>query len=106
MANYIELTQLPASHFVSPDSRYLQSTVYYYTDRKLLTFGTYKRGVYRPSRKDQYWIIEKGYEYRPDLVSNKKYGSSDFWWRIMEVNGMKDILEFKTGTNIMIPNSV
>jgi hypothetical protein len=45
-------------------------------------------------------------EYRPDLVSQDKYGLPDFWWKIMEVNGMKDIMDFKAGKTIVLPENV
>ena len=106
MANYYEITNLPSARFVLPTSRYIGSKVAYYTERKLLTFQTYKRGSYIATKSDQYWVIEKGYEYRPDLISNQKYGTPDFWWKILEANGMKDILEFKTGTNIILPQQI
>ena len=106
MANQVEVSNLPASKFVLPSSRYINSAVEYYTERKLVTFETYKRGTYTPSSDDQFYVIEKGYEYRPDLISNRKYGTVDFWWKIMEANGMSDILEFKAGTNIVLPNNI
>lgn len=106
MSNYYEATKLSPSKFVLPTSRYYTSTVAYYTERKLITFETYKRGTYVPTKSDQFWVIEKGYEYRPDLIANQKYGMPDLWWKIMEANGMKDILEFKTGVNIVLPQSI
>ena len=51
-------------------------------------------------------VITKGSEYRPDLVSFDEYGTIDFWWKIMEVNGIKDILDFAAGRNIRLPNNV
>jgi hypothetical protein len=39
-------------------------------------------------------------------MSNQAYGTPDFWWKILEVNGMKDIFEFKSGENIVIPNNI
>lgn len=106
MANLVEVSNLPASKFVLPSSRYFNSDVLYYTERKLVTFETYKRGTYTPTTQDQFYVIEKGYEYRPDLISHRKYGLVDFWWKILEANGMTDILEFKAGTNIVLPHNI
>ena len=50
-------------------------------------------------------VISPGYEYRPDLISQMVYGSPDFWWKIMEVNSIKDIFDFKAGVNLRIPDS-
>lgn len=106
MANKIEYTNTSASKHVVPTSRYYDSKVIYYTEQKLITFEIYKKGSYQPSDRDQFYIIEKGYEFRPDLIAFKKYGEPNFWWKIMEVNGMKDIMEFKAGANIILPNNI
>jgi hypothetical protein len=105
MANYIETTKINPKKFVTASSRYATSDVLYYTENKLLTFATYKKAAQPLSKQDKYAIITPGTEYRPDLVSQKAYGTVDFWWKILEANGMKDVWEFKAGTNIRIPNS-
>ena len=72
-----------------------------------MLFRSYKKNnSYSPSTNDKYTVITKGYEYRPDLVSYQAYGTPDFWWKIMEVNGIKDIFDFKSGLNIVIPDNV
>jgi hypothetical protein len=106
MANQITVTSLKADRFVSPTSRYINSSVIYYGPQNTLTFNTYKRGTYTPTQKDKYLVISKAREYRPDLVSFDQYGTVSFWWRLMEANGMSDILEFRAGTNIRIPASI
>lgn len=105
MANYISKTNIDSRRFVPPSSRYLESQILYYTENNLLTFETYKRKDIARSNKDKYAVISPGVEYRPDLVSNQAYGTVDFWWKILEANGMKDIWEFKAGTNIRIPDA-
>lgn len=105
MANFIESTNIHARRFVTPSSRYLESDVVYYTENKLLTFKTYKTKTIPLSDQDKYAEISPGMEYRPDLVSQQAYGTVDFWWKILEANGMKDVWEFKTGKNIRIPKS-
>ena len=70
-----------------------------------MTFTTYNRKQYTPSAQDKYAVIPPGMEYRPDKVSQQSYGVPDFWYRIMEANNMSDIMEFKAGTNILIPGS-
>lgn len=106
MANYIEPANIDARRFVPVTSRYAGSKTIYYTERKLLTFETYKKKTYKTSNQDRFAIVTKGYEFRPDLVSYKMYGTPDFWWKIMEANDLKDIYEFKSGLNIRIPNSL
>ncbi len=105
MANYFEKTTIDPLRFVPPTSRYAGSTVVYYTERKLLSFETYKKGNYSISRDDKFKVISPGEQYRPDLVSQKAYGFPDFWWKIMEANNIKDIFDFKVGLNIRIPKA-
>lgn len=107
MANPIEFVNTdPATTLVDGASRYRSSTVIRYSELKKLTYTTYKRKPYVPKDTDRFATITKGFEYRPDLLSNKMYGDPSFWWRIMEVNGLKDIYEFKTGLNVIIPDDI
>jgi hypothetical protein len=48
-------------------------------------------------------VIPVSIQYRPDLLSQKKYGTVDFWWKIMEVNEIKDVMNFKAGRTILLP---
>lgn len=105
MANFTEVTNIDSRRFVPPSSRYLDSKVLYYTENKLLTFNTYKKKQIPITDEDKYAVISPGVEYRPDLVSQQAYGTVDFWWKLLEANGMKDIWEFKAGENIRIPGS-
>jgi hypothetical protein len=106
MANYYEETTISPRTFVPVTSRYADATVIYYTNNKLLAFKTYVRGTYPINSKDKYVVVSKRYEYRPDLTSNDAYGTSDFWWKILEANGLMDIWDFKAGLNIRIPANV
>jgi hypothetical protein len=106
MANYIENTNISANKFVNISSRYIDSNVLYYSELKKITFNTYKKKNLSPSAKDRYYVITSGTEYRPDLVSLNAYGTVDFWWKIMESNGIKDVFDFKAGLNIRIPDNV
>lgn len=106
MANYYEATNIATKKFVNFSSRYTDSSVVYYTENKLLTFNTYKKKNFTNSAGDRFMSITANLEYRPDLVSQMAYGTCDFWWKIMEVNGIKDIFDFKTGINLRIPDSI
>lgn len=106
MANKIEYTDSDAKDFVTTVSRYAKSRVIYYSEQRIITFETYKRSKFQQSSADQVAVIPVGMEYRPDLVSRQKYGIPDFWWRIMEVNNMKDVTEFKAGKTIILPENV
>lgn len=99
----IERSNVLASQIVATGSRYENSPVIFYGEQRFLTFETYIRRNYEPTGNENVMIINKGVEYRPDLVSYDYYGFSDHWWRILEANGMKDIFEFKAGVTIMLP---
>lgn len=106
MPNKIEYTDFRPTDFVTNVSRYSASKVLYYSDEKIITFETYKRKKIKQSKSDQVTVIPPGMEYRPDLLSREKYGIPDFWWKIMEANNMKDIVEFKAGRTIVLPEEV
>jgi hypothetical protein len=106
MANYIENANLEPNRFVTPSSRYIFNKVLYYGENKFLTFELYKKKEIPANQRDRYYVVTGGTEYRPDLVSQKAYGTVDFWWKIMEANNLKDILDFKAGLNVRIPSSV
>lgn len=106
MANRLEFTNLRATDFVTPTSRYANSDVVYYKEERYTTFTVYKKQVNTLSGRDTVAVIPPGMEYRPDLVSKQRYGTVDFWWKIMEANNMKDILDFKAGKTIQLPDNV
>ena len=106
MANKIEFTNLKATDFVTSISRYASSRVLYYSDEKMLTFETYKKNKFSSTKNDQVAVIPPKMEYRPDLASNEKYGLPDFWWKILEANGMRDVMDFKAGKTIILPENV
>lgn len=106
MANYIENSGINPRRFVNVTSRYAESTVLYWSERKVLTFGTYKKQSFKPSEKDKFTAITKRYEFRPDLLSFDAYGTPDFWWKILEANNISDIYNFTAGLNIRLPDSI
>lgn len=96
----------PKRGFVTASSRYADSTLIYWGELNKMTFTIYKRTQPKLSEDDKFSVIPPGWEYRPDLASKFMYGSVDFWWKILEMNGMKDIWEFKAGANIRLPVNV
>jgi hypothetical protein len=45
------------------------------------------------------------FEHRPDLISKRFYGTVDFWWAIMQVNGvLLPIRDLRAGITIIIPD--
>tara|TARA_R100000951_G_C2487871_1_gene133533 strand:+ start:148 stop:453 length:306 start_codon:yes stop_codon:yes gene_type:complete len=48
--------------------------------------------------------VPKGFEHRPDLISNIFYGTPLNWWLLMIVNNISDPFEgFKVNEKILIP---
>lgn len=97
-------TNYGTKNLVSSTSRYTYRPVIQYGSLKKATFAIYNKSITAPSAADTFYEIAKEVEFRPDLVSFKFYSVPDFWWRIMEVNRMKDIMEFRAGRNIRIPS--
>jgi hypothetical protein len=99
----IQYLETPAKSFVVSTSRYINSKVLLYSDKKFTTFETYKRKPVAESPDDRYSVITAGEEFRPDKTSLRAYNTPDFWWRIMEANNISDIFNYKSGLNIRIP---
>ena len=94
-------------NILSGFSRYLNSKVIYWgANPPRLTFTTYKKTPYVPSATDTFGVIPAGSEYRPDKVSQTVYNTPDLWWKIMEVNGIYDIYDFKAGLTIRLPGNI
>ena len=49
-------------------------------------------------------MIDGSTAYRPDKVSLMKYGFVDYWYKIMELNKIYDIMDFKAGRTIYLPS--
>jgi len=106
VANKISYPNISAKRFVDFSSRYINSKVLYYGENNKITFETYKRKDIVSSTKDKFVLINSSTEYRPDLVSYAAYGTVDYWWYIMEFNGIKDIYDFKSGITLRIPRNI
>lgn len=104
MANQIAVTSLKPP--VSTMSRYADQLVIYYGAQNKLAYNTYKRKSYPLSSEDKFLVISKTREYRPDMVAYEQYGIVSLWWKLLEANGMKDIWDFKVGTNIRLPANI
>lgn len=99
----IEEANIKSSGLVTSLSRYVPSTVIYWGDLRKITFKTYIRQPYTVTGSEKVMLITPGNEYRPDLVSFDVYGTVDLWWRIMEVNAIYDVFDFKSGMTIILP---
>jgi hypothetical protein len=106
MAVGITETNFKSSRYVSPLSRYQASKVIYWSDKNYLTFETYKKPIHVNSNQDMFTVISPSQEFRPDKVSQDMYGVTDFWWKIMEVNKIKDVFDFRSGLSIRLPGGI
>ncbi len=107
MANTIDYdTRLKAGSYVTFTSRYKTSSVVFYGDDRKTTFTTYKRTTIPASETDTFLTVTTPIEFRPDIVSYKAYGTPDYWWKILEFNGISDIYDFRAGLNIRIPTNL
>ncbi len=107
MANVtITNADISPDRLLAPNSRYLKQRVIYWGPQNRITFNLYRKAEFTPSENDKVMVITKGVEYRPDLVSFDHYGFVDLWWKILEVNGMKDVFEFQAGKTITLPINI
>lgn len=74
------------------------------------TFGQFLDILeYRPITKqpdDVVYVLDKIYEFRPDLLAYDLYGDSGLWWvfRARNPNAFEDpLLDFRAGITIYIP---
>jgi hypothetical protein len=104
MANsFVYSDSLIAADYVVTTSRYNSSSVGFYGPQAKITFNIYQRKEITQSVDDRFMQITPGYEYRPDLVSQKAYGMPDYWWLILQANNINDVYQFTTGKTIRIP---
>jgi hypothetical protein len=104
MTVQIQSTSIPVNRVIKGYSRYANSEVIQWGTEKRLAFTTYLRQPYKRTGSEKVMLITPGIEYRPDLVAFDIYGFPDIWWKIMEVNGIQDILDFKAGRTIFLPS--
>lgn len=102
----IQETNIPAERVIKGFSRYRNSNVIQWGNQRRVAFNTYLRQPYQRTGTEKVMLITPGVEYRPDLVSFDVYGFPDAWWKIMEVNGIYDIMDFKAGLTIFLPSTL
>lgn len=104
MAPRIEYTDISTEGLVDPNSRYSNRQIIYWGEKRVMTFTTYKKHASPFADGDRFWVISKAFEYRPYNVAHRIYGDVNLWWKLLEANGMKDIMEFQAGKTIRIPS--
>lgn len=104
MTILIEQANIRANQLVDGYSRYNGQRVIYWGPKRKITFETYLRKKYVKTGSEYVMVINKGVEYRPDLVSYDYYGIPDLWWKILEVNNIFDVFNFTKGKTIFLPS--
>lgn len=64
---------------------------------------TYDPIEIKSSNTDSFYIVEKGYEDRLDLISFKYYNNPLLYWVIAEASGITDPFHIPVGTVLRIP---
>lgn len=105
MAVPITKSNIAATRYVTPTSRYANSQVLLYGENGVITFATYTKNTYPTNANDKFAVIPPGEEFRPDKTSFRAYGTVDFWWKIMEANNISDIYNYTSGLTIRIPST-
>jgi hypothetical protein len=103
MTQPVEVSTTTARQLFTALSRYLNSTIILYSEKRKMTLATYKRVNFVADGDEKSMLITKGVEYRPDLVAFDVYGVPDVWWKILEANHMFDVFDFKAGKTIILP---
>lgn len=55
------------------------------------------------TNEDKFFMVDKGFENRIDLISHEVYGTSMLWWAIAVMNNIENPLEVKAGLVLRIP---
>jgi len=70
----------------------------------ILGLGYNNIPYFEETDNDMYYTIEPQYQYRPDLLALKFYGSEYLWWVIVKANNLSHPLkELVAGKVIRIP---
>lgn len=89
----------------SRESKMRRYNIIFDKDKKQIRSGFFEKNLYKVKtdvkKGDFIWIIEPGFEYRTDLISNKFYGTAQYDWIIEELNNIQDpIKDAKIGTKL------
>lgn len=86
-------------------SRYRGATVTEVdSNGELKPYTMLKKIVDVPLTTEDYFIVlDEGNMQRPDLISYQCYGTVDYGWAIMELNGIRSWLDLKMGSRLRIP---
>lgn len=81
---------------------------YYLTNVNNFYLDILKKPDVPKNPDDEYYVIEKQYEFRPDKLAHKLYGDERYWYVLMlrNIDVIEDpIFDFKEGLEIRLPSS-
>jgi hypothetical protein len=89
----------------TPNSRYRGATVTEVEHRgELKPYTVLKKIVDVPlTTEDYYIVLDEGNMQRPDLISYQVYGTVDYGWALMEINGIRSWLDLRMGVRLRVP---
>jgi len=88
---------------------YPASSPYGSTPQTSWYIGNYVHRKIKPASDDKPFTITKKYQYRPDTLSNDRYGTPAFWWvfSVRNRNIITDpIWDMEVGRTIIIPSLI
>lgn len=101
-----------SSLVVNVESKKTNSTLSRYKNKRVLTLfdkTTFiefirKSMIYTDKAPtDQYYFIEAGKKFRPDLISYELYGTPIFYWIILSDNNSVSPLQVRTNLTLRVP---
>jgi len=87
--------------------KYRSSSPYFLTPQTSWFLGNFVNRPISPSIEDTPFVITSKFEYRPDLLSDKFYNTTDLWWvfSVRNKNIISDpIFDMKAGIEIQVPS--
>lgn len=74
-------------------------------DEGLIRYGLWEPPAIRLLGSEPKYTVPPEFEHRPDLVSQKFYANTSFWWAIMDVNSiLLPIRDMAAGVTLIIPD--
>lgn len=87
--------------FSSKNSRYTYGGI---TEESARFVEWWERVKIPPDVTDKYYVMEKQYEGRPDLLGTMLYGDPSLTWVVLQFNGILDpVTELVEGTVLRVP---
>ena len=87
-------------------ANYKQTSVYANTPINDVALGVFDPPEINITGNEKTIVLDRKYQYRPDLLSTNLYGTPRLWWVFKMLNSDKlndPIWDFKTGIELLVP---